>query len=161
MILLSCDPGRQTGCCLLRDGAPSTCWTLKQVTPETVWQAMLMQRPWDVIMGLPDQVVIEIPESWTRKNAQGQSVNVREVLQVSAIAHVLYGWFIGLHLRNDQVRLVKGSEWKGQKSKKATAAELRLIATAEQWTVAPANAHERDALALGLWWWNRRKIVEI
>lgn len=167
MILLSVDPGTHTGCCLFQDGIPSACWTLRGVTAETVWQEFLIQRPLALIgrgtSTVDDHaltVVIEIPDTWTRKDWTGRSstetaVNVDALLSLQAMVYVFYGHFQHMGLI---VWMVPTSRWKGTKSKRQTANELRIIQKAEGWSKLATNEHERDALALGLWWWTRRKV---
>lgn len=175
MLLLAIDPGVETGCCLFHDGTPMSCFTLHRVSPDTVWDELLLsggvtpcpvsQRSvWDeVTPSSPGfflelsgnrlrDVVIEVPDEWTRRGT-----NVKSILAVSNLAYTLFGHF--QHVGVD-CRMIPVSMWKAMKPKRRTEDELRLIEKAEPITITSmaTNSHERDALALGVWWWTRRKI---
>lgn len=142
MILLAVDPGVNTGCCLLEDGRPLQAWTLRDVTPLTVVSQIAQG-----MLTLPDEVVIEVPDAWTRRG-----VNVQSLLLLQGIAFALVGWFQG---QGVGVECVPVSRWKGRKAKEETALEVEA-----EWPGIARNSHERDALALGVWWGRGRRFEE-
>jgi hypothetical protein len=154
MNLLSIDPGtKAVGCCLLTDGVPTEAFTLHHVTPETVWQEFLHQRPVRLFERVPDEVLVEKPDEWSRGGK-----NVKAILQVSAVAHVLWAMFESFRYQGKPIRvhLTSVREIRGTKTKTVTAFEAIHC-----YPGITHNEHERDALYNGLWWWQRRKIEEM
>jgi hypothetical protein len=170
MILLSIDPGTTTGCCLFRDGVPILAFTLHHATPETVWHAFSAQwdRRDDPGERVVSEVVIECPDPWLRQSPevtiQGvpltlqaplplfprKAVNMKAILFVSAIAHVLYGHF---QERGIKVHVQSVRDSRGRRSKDETDFEADHC-----YPGVCHNQHERDALWLGLQWWQGRKM---
>ena len=151
MTLLSIDPGlTAVGYCLLVDGIPTNAFTLHHVTPETVWEMVLCQRPGVLGEGLPDEVLVEKPDSWTRSGK-----NVQAILQVSAVAHVLWAYFESFRYQGKAIHAYLRSvrEIRGTRTKAVTDFE-----TTHVYPGIAKNAHERDALYNGLWWYQRRKV---
>lgn len=153
MYLLSIDPGlKAVGCCLFQEGIPISAFTVRSVTPETVLTQFLRDRP-TLISDLDrrhSEVLIEQPDAWTRGGT-----NVKAIMRVSNVAHVLWAMFESYRLQGKDIHPVLKyvSEIKGATPKAVTDFEAKHV-----YPGVAKNEHERDAMYNGLWWWSRRTV---
>lgn len=150
MKLIAFDPSVQaTGVAYLVGGEVAEAWTIKPKSPgqaryaeigkEVLCDLRALSGPANV--GLPDYTVMEFPDKWTRAGK-----NVEDIQKLCTVVGVILGvcTLFGL-----PVRLYKPSQWKGQKTKAVTQAELQLQGYDLKKLRWDDNAC--DAAALGLW----------
>lgn len=146
MRLLAIDAHKTISYCMFEQGIPIFTRTFKDVTPATVYDVFRTDKfresfdPW---LGL--DTIIEVPDAWSRDGK-----NMRAMMGVNAIAYSLGNLF---RCYGARVHYVTVSEWKGSKTKILTDWESVVILKAQGINYDLAhNEHERDALALGVWW---------
>jgi len=148
MRLLAIDAHKTISYCIFEDGTPIVTRTFKDVTPATVcdvFRTGKFQGPIYTLGMRGMEVVIEVPDAWTRDGK-----NMRAIMNINAIAYSLGNLFAHQDI---PVHYKPVSEWKERKTKHTTNWETVVALKAQGIDYGLAkNEHERDALALGLWW---------
>ncbi len=153
--LLAVDPATtEMGFCLFEQRQPMACFTLRNITWSDVVERTRCRVNWYIPSSVKPDMVIETPNDWSREGK-----NIRALRMVWSVVYGLAAAWID---DSTLVSVVSVSEWKGTRSKRSTSAEAALILKAEGVDATLAhNEHERDALALGLWWLRHAKEREL
>lgn len=110
-------------------------------------QTLLVDAVRELVLGFEYVVIIEIPNTWTRRGR-----NVDSLEKLAYAIGTLIGT-IGIYAQTIDVCLVPVSEWKGRKKK----LDSKMLAIHEYGLPNNLTDHEYDAVGLGHWYLSRHR----